>query len=92
MRTPFLKLKVQFTPKSKFLIIFPLLSVVLFIHLDCFWCELLSFEDISSRDVCLLWSKMELDDTWLCGGHSDRKNTVEILKRNHHPQAESSFM
>lgn len=38
---------------------------LLFIYLDFFWCELLSFGDIGCRDFCLLSNIMELDCTFL---------------------------
>lgn len=52
------------TSPPKYVFFFP--PVVLFIRLEFLGgCELQSFEDMSHRDLCLLFIKMELDGTRL---------------------------
>lgn len=53
--------KVEFI-QTEMVHIFAFLPVLLFIHLDFFLCDLLSFGDIN-RDGCLLYNVIELDHT-----------------------------
>ena len=74
----------QNTPKSK-IHIFPFTFSSLY-PAKLFWCESLSFIDVSPRDVCPLLNTMELDGTFLppkdtFEKHNSNVSLLEIIAR-----------